>query len=278
MMGTGRPWTVTELGTQHPLPGQGEGPGHHSRPGYVVARSRPLATCGWATPSRWNPIPAPEALPGYEEPKQMVFCDFYPATTDGGSGKKGDFETLREAIEKLAERLIFTYEMQHSEALGFGFRCGFLGLLHMDIVQERLEREGGVEIVQTAPTVTYKVDQRRANVEIHNPADLPDANQVTDILEPIVKLEMICPEDSDRRPDQTLRRRRGIFADQVYIPRTADPRLRAATGGDHLRLLRQVEVDHPRLRHHGLRDHRLPADNLSKVRSWSTGSRSRPSA
>ena len=88
----------------------------------------------------------------------MVFCDFYPATSGDGS-KKGDFETLREALEKLhLNDASFTYEVQHSEALGFGFRCGFLGLLHMDIVQERIEREGGVDVVQTAPTVSYMID------------------------------------------------------------------------------------------------------------------------
>ena len=87
--------------------------------------------------------PASEPLSGYEEPKQMVFCDFYPASSDTGS-KKTEFETLREAVEKLRlNDASFTFEAQHSEALGFGFRCGFLGLLHMEIVQERLEREGG---------------------------------------------------------------------------------------------------------------------------------------
>ena len=116
--------------------------------------------------------PAPEPLPGYEEPKQMVFCDFYPATSGAESGKKGDYETLRDAIERLhINDVSFTYAAQHSEALGFGFRCGFLGLLHMEIVQERLEREGGVEIVQTAPTVGYEVLSTTGElVEIHNPS------------------------------------------------------------------------------------------------------------
>jgi GTP-binding protein LepA len=99
--------------------------------------------------------PADEPLAGYEPPRQMVFCDFYPATT--GDKKGTDFEDMREAIEKLSlNDSSFTFQAVHSEALGFGFRCGFLGLLHMDIVQERLEREFDLEIVQTAPTVSYK--------------------------------------------------------------------------------------------------------------------------
>ena len=140
---------------------------------------------------------APEPLPGYEEPQQMVFCDFYPSTSDD-AGKKSDFEALREAIEKLRlNDASFTFEAQHSEALGFGFRCGFLGLLHMEIVQERLEREGGVEVVQTAPTVTYQIKTMGGELlEIHNPADLPDPSQIDEIREPIVKIEIICPDDN----------------------------------------------------------------------------------
>src|SRR5690606_6068643 len=109
-------------------------------------------------------------------------CDFYPSTTET---KGNDFEELRDAMEKLVlNDSSFSYQAVHSEALGFGFRCGFLGLLHMDIIQERLEREGGVEVVQTAPTVSYKIKMRgKGNEifekEIHNPADLPDAGLIT---------------------------------------------------------------------------------------------------
>src|SRR6185503_316770 len=127
-----------------------------------------------------------------------VFCDFYPATTSADASKKGEFEALRDAINRLhLNDASFTFETEHSEALGFGFRCGFLGLLHMDIVQERLEREGGVEVVQTAPTVSYQVEMTDGSlVEIHNPADLPDPSQVRSIREPIVKVEIICPTEN----------------------------------------------------------------------------------
>ena len=205
-------------------------------------------------------------MPGYEEPKQMVFCDFYPSSGSDDGGKRSDFETLREAVERLhLNDASFTFEVQHSEALGFGFRCGFLGLLHMDIVQERLEREGGVAIVQTAPTVTYLVDLNDGTtIEIHNPADLPDMSRVKAIREPLVKLEIICPVENIgdlmklcRCPSRHLQR--------PAIPERdpADSRLRAPARGDHLRLLRQAEVDHPRLRHDGLRDHRLPRPTTS---------------
>ena len=149
----------------------------------------------------------------------MVFCDFYPATDEEGTGKRADFEALREAIEKLhINDASFTYETQHSEALGFGFRCGFLGLLHMDIVQERLEREGNVSIVQTAPTVSYRVlCHDGSEIEIHNPADLPDMGIVQEIREPIVKIEIICPNDNIGDLMKLCDNRRGLFQSQVAI-------------------------------------------------------------
>jgi GTP-binding protein LepA len=134
----------------------------------------------------------------------MVFCDFYPT---------GDtqFERLREAINKLhLNDASFTFTPQTSEALGFGFRCGFLGLLHMEIVQERLEREGGVQVVQTAPTVTYQIELTDGSIsQITNPADLPDPSKIREIREPIVGIEII----------------------------TADTSIRTVPGGDNLRLL-----------------------------------------
>ena len=220
MMGTGRTFSVTELGRYTPFPqklksiGQGE-------VGYVVAAIKSLGDVRVGDTVTLEHDPAPEALPGYEEPKQMVFCDFYPAS-GGEGGKRSDFESLREAVERLhINDASFTYEVQHSEALGFGFRCGFLGLLHMDIVQERLEREGGVDIVQTAPTVSYLVDLNDgATVEIHNPADLPDMSRVKAIREPIVKIEIICPEENIGDLMKLAEGRRGIFKGQRFISET----------------------------------------------------------
>ncbi|MAH65117.1 MAG: elongation factor 4 [Phycisphaerae bacterium] len=220
MMGTGRTFSVTELGRYTPFPEklkkikQGE-------VGYIVASIKSLGDVRVGDTVTLEYEPAEAALPGYEEPKQMVFCDFYPASGSEG-GKRSDFESLREAVEKLhINDASFTYEVQHSEALGFGFRCGFLGLLHMDIVQERLEREGGVDIVQTAPTVSYLVDLNDdSTVEIHNPADLPDMSRVQAIREPMVKIEIICPEENIGDLMKLAEGRRGIFKGQRFISDT----------------------------------------------------------
>ncbi len=223
MMGTGRTFSVSELGRNTPFPTKMEKLGH-AEVGYLAASIKTLGDVRVGDTITLENDPAEAPLPGYQEPKQMVFCDFYPSSSgaDGGSGKKGDFEALREAIEKLRlNDASFTFEVQHSEALGFGFRCGFLGLLHMDIIQERLEREGNVEVVQTAPTVTYRVAMNDGTeVEIHNPADLPDLSQVTGILEPIVRIEIICPNTHIGDIMKLCDARRGQFKSQRYLSDT----------------------------------------------------------
>ena len=217
MMGTSRNYTITELGRYTPTPTPTDTIGT-SQVGYMVASIKTLEDVRVGDTITLESNPASEPLPGYEEPKQMVFCDFYPASSDSGS-KKTEFETLREAVEKLRlNDSSFTYETQHSEALGFGFRCGFLGLLHMEIVQERLEREGGAEIVQTAPTVNYQIDMTDGStIDIHNPADLPDPSQIKNIREPIVKVEIICPDESIGDLMRLCEGRRGIFKGQQFI-------------------------------------------------------------
>jgi GTP-binding protein LepA len=219
MMGTGRVFSVTELGRYTPFPKKVEGL-NTAEVGYFTASIKSLGDVRVGDTVTLENDPADEPLPGYEEPKQMVFCDFYPASAgEETSGKRGDFEALREAMEKLhLNDASFTYEVEHSEALGFGFRCGFLGLLHMDIIQERLEREGGLEIVQTAPTVSYLVDLNDGTqVEIHNPADLPDLSKVKAIREPIVKIEIICPDENIGDLMKLCDARRGIFKGQKFI-------------------------------------------------------------
>ncbi|HMN96880.1 MAG TPA: translation elongation factor 4 [Phycisphaerales bacterium] len=214
MMGTGRTYSISDLGRNTPFPQRMKQIGH-AEVGWLVAAIRELGDVRVGDTITLEVNPAEEALPGYQEPKQMVFCDFYPASGTEGS----DFETLREAIEKLhLNDASFTYDVQHSEALGFGFRCGFLGLLHMDIVQERLEREGDVEVVQTAPTVSYMVDLNDGStLEIHNPADLPDMSRVLRIREPIVKIEIICPTENIGDIMKLADQRRGIFKTQRFI-------------------------------------------------------------
>ncbi|MSR74500.1 MAG: elongation factor 4 [Planctomycetes bacterium] len=130
------------------------------------------------------------ALPGYKRPKAVVFCGVYPSAPN-------DYDNLRKALGKLhLNDCSFTWEPETSEALGFGFRCGFLGLLHMEIVQERLERESGIDIVQTAPNVSYEVLLRSGEVKlIDSPAKLPDEGVIDEIREPMVRLSIITPTE-----------------------------------------------------------------------------------
>ncbi len=217
MMGTGRTYGISELGRYTPTATPANALGS-AEVGYLVAAIKQIDDVRIGDTITLDSNPAPEPLPGYEEPKQMVFCDFYPASSGEGA-KKSDFETLRDAIERLRlNDASFTFDMQHSDALGFGFRCGFLGLLHMEIVQERLEREGGAEIIQTAPTVNYRVDLTDGTaIDIHNPADLPDPTLIQAICEPIVRLEIICPDESIGDLMRLCETRRGVFRGQKFV-------------------------------------------------------------
>ncbi len=219
MMGTGRTYTVTELGKNTPKPVKVDaiGPGET---GYVVASIKSLKDVRVGDTITLDTEPAPEPLPGYEEPRQMVFCDFFPATT--GDAKGSQFEDLREAMDRLAlNDSSFTFQPVHSDALGFGFRCGFLGLLHMDIIQERLEREGGVEVIQTAPTVTYELETTAGDVmEIQNPADLPDPSIWKELREPMVKIEIIVPKEFVGEIMSLCLNRRATFKSQIALSET----------------------------------------------------------
>ncbi len=223
MMGLGRTFTVTEIGKYTPKPTKINqvGPGEAC---YIVAQIKTLGDVRVGDTITLDANPADTALTGYQAPRQMVFCDFYPAST--GDTKGSDFEEMREAIEKLSlNDASFTFQAVHSEALGFGFRCGFLGLLHMDIVQERLEREGDLELVQTAPTVSYKVDIRtkggeREELEVHNPADLPDPANILDIKEPICRVEIMTPNTYIGDIMKLCLDRRGVYKTQTYVSDT----------------------------------------------------------
>ncbi|MDX9911536.1 MAG: translation elongation factor 4 [Phycisphaerales bacterium] len=219
MMGLDRRYGVTELGKYTPKQTKVERLGV-GETGYLVAQIKTLGDVRVGDTITLEREPAATPLEGYQPPQQMVFCDFYPATTE----KKGnDFEELRDAIEKLSlNDASFTFQAVHSEALGFGFRCGFLGLLHMDIIQERLEREGGVEVVQTAPTVSYKVDVRGKGgvieeTEIHNPADLPDASNIVAIKEPICRVEIMVPNSYIGDVMKLVLDRRGLYKGQTFV-------------------------------------------------------------
>ncbi len=223
MMGLGRNFSITELGKYTPKPEKVKsvGPGET---GYLVAAIKTLGDVRVGDTITLENSPADQPLSGYEPPQQMVFCDFYPSTNS--EKKNNDFEELRDAINRLSlNDSSFTFQPVHSEALGFGFRCGFLGLLHMDIIQERLEREGDVEIVQTAPTVSYKVQVRSKKglikeLEIHNPADLPDAGTIVSIAEPMCRVNIISPSEFVGEVMKLCLERRGIYKHQTLVSAT----------------------------------------------------------
>jgi len=215
MMGTGRTCHVTDLGKFMPKMTSFKQPMAAGEVGYMVAAIKTLADVNIGDTITLDAHPADHALPGYREPLRMVFCDFYPAG-------ETQFEQLRDAVDRLhLNDASFTYAPQTSDALGFGFRCGFLGMLHMEIIQERLEREGGVQLIQTAPTVTYEVLQSDGEtLQITNPADLPDPSLVREIREPVVKVEIITPVESIGELMKLCETRRGIYKGQQFLSET----------------------------------------------------------
>ena len=186
----GQSYLITELGKFTPEMTAVEKLGT-GEVGYVIANIRELADITIGDTITDQAEPATKALPGYKAPMQMVFSDFYP-------GNNTDYSKLRTAFDKLTlNDASFSFTPHNSPALGFGFRCGFLGLLHMEIVQERLERENDIEVVQTAPTVSYEVLTKDDAIKrIESPSQLPDPTQIEEFREPIVKLEIITSTDT----------------------------------------------------------------------------------
>ena len=189
-MRSGRTYTITELGkfTPEMTPVDKLGTGEV---GYVIANIRELADVTIDDTITDQVEPASEPLPGYKAPMQMVFSDFYP-------GNNTEYSALRDAFDKLTlNDASFSFSPQNSPALGFGFRCGFLGLLHLEIIQERLERENDIEVIQTAPTVSYEIVTKDGAVKrIESPGQLPEPNHIEELREPFVRLEIITGTDS----------------------------------------------------------------------------------
>jgi GTP-binding protein LepA len=158
--------------------------------------------------------PAP-ALAGYQEPKRMVFCGLYPS--DGQ-----DFEQLREALDKLSiNDPSFEFEPESSDALGFGFRCGFLGLLHMEIVQQRLEQDSDIDLVQTAPNVTYEITTVRGEqFEVHTPQKVPDQGDIEEFRQPIVRVNFVLPTEYIGPIMKLCTDRRGEYVRTEYLSPT----------------------------------------------------------
>ncbi|MBI4780118.1 MAG: elongation factor 4 [Oscillatoriophycideae cyanobacterium NC_groundwater_1537_Pr4_S-0.65um_50_18] len=185
---------------------------HAGEVGYLAAAIKSVEDARVGDTITLSAAPAKEPLPGYTEAKPMVFCGLFPTDAD-------QFEDLREALEKLRlNDAALQYEPETSSAMGFGFRCGFLGLLHMEIVQERLEREYNLDLITTAPSVIYKVTKINGEeVFIDNPSLLPDPQHREKIEEPYVKVDMITPEEYVGALMELSQNRRGIFTDMKYL-------------------------------------------------------------
>ena len=211
MMATNREFEVTEVGIH--APSAVEVPELRAGDvGYVAASIKDVKYCRVGDTITDAEYPADEALPGYRQVTPMVYCGVYPA-----EGEK--YEDVRDALAKLqVNDAALVFEAETSVALGFGFRCGFLGLLHMEIIQERLDREFDLDIITTAPSVIYRVTRHNNEVEmIQNPANLPKIQEIYKIEEPIVKASIMVPTDYVGAVMEICQNRRGNLDNMEYI-------------------------------------------------------------
>jgi len=211
MHSTGRSFEVTEVGTMIPtqVPVDSLKTGEV---GYLVASMKDVKDTRVGDTIINSAYPETEPLPGYRKVLPMVYCGLYPIDNE-------QFPDLRAALEKLQlNDAALTFEPETSAALGFGFRCGFLGLLHMDIIQERLEREYNLALITTAPSVIYQIiTTKGTTLEIDNPSKLPEVQEIEKILEPIVKATIIAPDNYVGAIMQLCQDKRGIFTNMEYI-------------------------------------------------------------
>ncbi|TBR61084.1 elongation factor 4 [Mastigocladus laminosus UU774] len=211
LMASGKEYEIDELGVLSPTQKQ-VADLHAGEVGYLAAAIKAVADARVGDTITLTNAKATDALSGYKEANPMVFCGMFPIDAD-------QFEDLREALEKLKlNDAALHYEPETSSAMGFGFRCGFLGLLHMEIVQERLEREYNLDLIITAPSVVYRVTTNKGEVlYIDNPSHLPSPNEREKIEEPYVKVEMITPEIYVGTLMELSQNRRGVFKDMKYL-------------------------------------------------------------
>ena len=214
-MATNKKFVVSELGYLEPgttVPAEKLTAGEV---GYIAASIKNVSDLHVGDTITTAEKPAKEPLPGYKKANSMVYCGMYPL--DGG-----DYENLKTALEKLKlNDAALEYEPETSIALGFGFRCGFLGLLHLEIIQERLEREFDLNLITTAPSVIYKVYKQTGEViELYNPVDLPPAQEISYIEEPIVKAEIMLPKEFVGNVMEICQDRRGTYIDMKYLDNT----------------------------------------------------------
>ncbi len=210
-MATGNEFDVTEVGVFTPTlkPTEELAAGEV---GYIAASIKSVSETKVGDTITDVANPAKEPLPGYKQANPMVFCGIYPA--DGA-----DYESLRDALDKLVlNDASLSYEPETSMALGFGFRCGFLGLLHMEIIQERLEREFDLDLVTTAPSVIYKVKKNDGTeLSVDNPSNLPDPSEIMYMEEPMVEAHIMTPSDYVGSIMELCQEKRGVFKDMKYI-------------------------------------------------------------
>ena len=212
MMATGAVYKVVEVGTMHPMglnPTDALGAGEV---GYITASIKTVSDTRVGDTITTVENPAAQPLPGYRQVQPMVYSGIYPA--DGAK-----YQDLREALEKLKlNDASMSFELETSVALGFGFRCGFLGLLHMEIIQERLEREYNLDLITTAPNVIYRVTKNDGTVLlVDNPLDYPSPDEIQLAEEPYVKASLIAPQDYVGNIMELCQQRRGEFKDMVYL-------------------------------------------------------------
>lgn len=214
MMATGKEFEVTEVGintSKHVVVDKLEA----GDVGFITASIKNVkeATVGDTITDAENPTPEP--LPGYKKVVPMVYCGIYPAEGE-------DFNTVRDALEKLqVNDAALVFEPETSAALGFGFRCGFLGLLHMEIIQERLDREFDLNVITTAPSVIYKVTTTDGKVlDIQNPSNLPPPSEIEYMEEPIVTASIMTPTDYVGAIMELCQNKRGTFLNMEYLEET----------------------------------------------------------
>ena len=211
-MATNKKFIVTEVGYFEPGTYQEADKLEAGEVGYIAASVKNVADLHVGDTITSTQNPAKEPLPGYKKAVPMVYCGMYPL--DGS-----DYENLKTALEKLKlNDAALEYEPETSIALGFGFRCGFLGLLHLEIITERLDREFGLSLIATAPSVIYKVHKTNGEViDLYNPVDLPKAQEIDYIEEPIVKAEIMLPKEYVGNVMEICQNRRGIYLDMKYL-------------------------------------------------------------
>ncbi len=211
MMGTDAKYLVDRVGVMTPklVPVENLGPGEI---GVFTGSIKEVADTRVGDTITEDKRPCTDMLPGFKPAQPVVFCGLFPIDAD-------DFEDLRSAIGKLRlNDASFSFEMETSAALGFGFRCGFLGLLHLEIIQERLSREFNLELIATAPSVVYKMNMTDGSeTEMHNPADMPDVVRIRSIEEPWIKATILTPDEYLGSILQLCQERRGIQTDLSYV-------------------------------------------------------------